>query len=166
MVLIHGRGATPESILLETGDGPATVAVSTMKRARRILGEDDSSAALRKASSDAECRLAVLPGMAEKAAEAALPENWEGIDVLYGPEGVEKVYCRPPFVGPVFGIRLGVAFETQLESTDLVFQEWRTPKAGGDLALTTVVSRTLSPYTVTFLLSADGVVLAAEISAR
>jgi hypothetical protein len=105
--------------------------------------------------------------MSRKEVEKRLPVGVDGIDILYDEEDlVATVFCRPPYPGPLFGVRIGSNLSQALVRTDLVFDLQIDPKSRDGELVTTMVSHTLKPYLVKLLVSRSGEVIAAEIAKR
>jgi len=167
-VSITGKflAADLESITLLGRDGLTTVAVGSV---RAISRPDPGKVAVLiegMEESNSESTLPILPGMAREEAEKRLPGNPEGIDVVYEDGRVTKIYCRPPYTGPVFGVRIGADLATALEKTDLVFEKQIDPKKEGPAVVSTMLSYTLKGYVVALLVTKRGMVLAMELTAR
>jgi hypothetical protein len=159
--------ASVSEIAIETGEGLESFDARTVRSIELPPTERLPALTARKESSTAETILPVLPGMSKKEVEQRLPVGVKGIDILYDEEDrVATVYCRPPYPGPVFGVRIGSNLSQALVDTDLVFDLQIDPKNREAEPVTTMVSHTLKPYLVKLLVSNSGEVLAAEIASR
>lgn len=159
--------ASLSEIAIETGEGLESFEAGTVKSIEIPPTERLPALTARKDSSTAETILPVLPGMSRKEVEQRLPIGVEGIDILYDEDDrVATVYCRPPYPGPVFGVKIGSNLSQALVATDLVFDLQIDPKDRESEPVTTMVSHTLKPYLVKLLVSNTGEVMAAEIASR
>ena len=153
-------------IRLMTAEGEEQIPVADARSLLRLDAEEAAERMARKEASVADNVLPVVPGMSREEVERRLPGKIEGIDLMYTDDRVTRVFCRAPFPGPVYGIRLGRSYEAAVRDTDLVFDLQIDSKADLLGAKTTMVSRTLTGYEVKVYVTDGGSVLAMEISAR
>ncbi|MEN8150196.1 MAG: hypothetical protein ABFS86_10260 [Planctomycetota bacterium] len=163
---VTGRyhSATLSGITLETTDGAEVVPVAKIETVAAPDAERLPALTARKETSSAETVLPVLPGMTREEVERRIPVGMGGIDIVWEDDRVATVYVRPPYPGPVFGIRFDDALGKALTRTDLVFDTQITPK--DDAEVVTMVSHTLTTLEVRLLVSKGGTILAAEVSAK
>lgn len=159
--LVH---ATVEEISLVTREGLTVFPADSVVKVSRPPEDRIQTLIEGKESSEADTSLAVFPGMTKAEVEERLGDA-EGIDVLYDGNRVTKVYCRPPFKGPVFGILIGSDLAEALDETDLVFDTQIDPKDPA-VGISRMCSSTLRDYQVTLFVAATGSVLALELQAR
>ncbi len=159
-------GATTEEIVLDTGSGRKILPVSGIVRLFRPDPARTEALLSERDAAGGESALAVLPGMSRAEVEKRLPGEHPGIDLLYEEDRVVRVYCRSPFTGPVFGIRIGEPVADALRDTDLDFDVQIDPKSEDPTAVTTMLSHSLRGLVVRLFVTRSGTVLAAEVSAR
>jgi hypothetical protein len=160
--LVH---ATVDEVTLVTGKGLTVFPAKTLVKVSKPDPEKIDALVEGRETSVANCVLPVFPGMTKSEVEKRLGDQGEGIDLLYHDGRVAKVYCRPPFEGPVFGILIGSDLAQALEQTDLVFDTQIDPK-DPDAGVSRMCSSTLREYLVTLFVAPTGSVLALEVRPR
>jgi hypothetical protein len=156
--------ASLESLSISTLDGLEEFPIATISSLVRPREDLVESLMARKEASAARTVLSVMPGMRREEVAELLGKDEPGITLLYAGDVVDKVYLRPPFQGPIFGIELGGSYRAQSRETDLVFDTVEEPldKAGGGQLI--LSSHTLKGLAVKLYVSGRDLILAMEVA--